>query len=131
MKFIVHTLVDITETRARRGEESFLLQQQQNYLTFLQTLGLRVNLSELVSPVAEKISIKDYNFGSNHTGKHQVWTFKFTVEYADALDIDMLENDFDLVPVITELSETVELKQAAFRTKDVQERNILFLLADA
>jgi len=131
MKFIVHTLVDITETRARRGEESFLLQQQQNYLTFLQTLGLRVNLSELVSPVAEKISIKDYNFGSNHTGNHQVWTFKFTVEYADALDIDMLENDFDLVPVITELSETVELKQAAFRTKDVQERNILFLLADA
>jgi hypothetical protein len=43
----------------------------------------------------------------------------------------MLEDDFDLVPVITGLSETAELKQAAFRTKDTRERNILFLLADA
>jgi hypothetical protein len=131
MKFIVHTLVDITETRARRGEESFLLQQQQNYLTFLQTLGLRVNLSEIVAPTMSEILIKDYGFGSNHKDKQHMWTFKFTVEYADALDTAMLEDDFDLVPVITGLSETAELKQAAFRTKDTRERNILFLLADA
>lgn len=131
MQFKVHTLIDITETRARRGEESFLLKQQQNYLTFLQTLGLRVNLSEVNTPSMEEVSLERYNFGSSFTGTHRVWTFKFNVEYAEALTVDMLINDFDLVPVIVDLNETAEFNQSAFRTTDSCERNILFSVVDA
>jgi len=131
MQFKVHTLIDITETRARRGEDPFLLKQQQNYLTFLQTLGLRVNLSQVNTPCMEEVSLEGYNFGSSFTGKHRVWTFKFNVEYAEALTIDMLINDFDLVPVIVELEESAEFTQSAFRTTDSCERNILFSAVDA
>ena len=43
MRFIIHTLVDITETGSRRGEDPKQYRQQQNFLTVMQTIGLRVN----------------------------------------------------------------------------------------
>ena len=43
MNFNLFTKVDITKTNARRGDDPFKMKQQQNYLTVLQTIGLRVN----------------------------------------------------------------------------------------
>ena len=44
------TLVDITETGARRGEDPLAYRQQQNFLTVLQTIGLRTNIEYSSGP---------------------------------------------------------------------------------
>ena len=77
MRFTIHTVVDITETNARRGQADKLsLDQQANYNTLIQTIGLRAN----VDPIDLTESIKDVSklaFGDAIKGKQRVWTFEF------------------------------------------------------
>jgi hypothetical protein len=129
MKFELLTLVDITETRARFNKHNKDWQQQQNYITTLQTLGLRVN------PEIDKLSIdlrdiKNIGFGKKYKGECKVWKLNFHIEYEDAVDIEMLENDFDYVPIITNLDETIDIKNKMFQTKDADYKNILFKYVD-
>jgi len=124
MRFKIKTLVDITETKARKGEDEVLYGEQQNYMTLLNTLGLRTNINLRGTPKVETVSIK--GFGSTYKGEHKVWTQEIEVEYEGATNIDFMKNDFDLVPIINNLNETVEFDIAVFRTKDAKKRNILF-----
>ena len=48
-RFNLYTLVDITKTNARRGEDKLAYGQQQNYMSMMQTLGLRTNV-EISNP---------------------------------------------------------------------------------
>ena len=41
-----------------------------------------------------------------------------------------MQEDFDLIPVINGLSETILNSSDVFRTRDVQARNIVFKLVD-
>jgi hypothetical protein len=126
MKFQLKTLVDITETSARRQDvDKFAYKQQANFQTVLQTIGLRVNLSYDNSPVCESISVANLGFDDKYKGKQNVWTFDFDIEFEGALDIDMLNKDFDLIPIITGLNETIKAPQALFRTSP-KDRNIIF-----
>jgi len=128
VKFVAKTLIDVTETGARKGtSEIKAVNQHQNFLTVLQTIGLRVNINVESSPKCSQESTKE--FGSLYKGKHSVWTFEFEVEYQDALSIEILESDFDLVPVILGLDETAKINNSVFRTKDSKEKNIVFNIA--
>ena len=98
MRFRIHTLVDITQTNARRTDNGKEYKQQQNYMTALQTLGLRANIIPNI-PQCDKKTITKLGFGSNFKGSQQVWSMEFTVEHQDALNIQMLEDDFDFVPL--------------------------------
>ena len=123
MRFKLHTTVDITKTNARRGDDKHQANQQANYNTVYQTIGLRVN----IDPIGidnEVTDVKDLGFGSNVKGKHNVWTFTFDNPYEDALSIDMLVNDFDLVPVISNLDDTHSCN--IFRTICNKDTNIVF-----
>ena len=95
MKFIIETLVDITETQARRGADRLLVNQQANYNTIIQTAGLRVN------PIPSQVSINEKDvtgmFGTAYKGIHRVWTIEIDYEYEGGVDIDMLTEDFDLI----------------------------------
>ena len=130
MRFIIHTVVDITETNARRGQADKLsLDQQANYNTLIQTIGLRAN----VDPIGLTESIKDVSkltFGDAIKGKQRVWTFEFENTYEGALTLDMMINDFDLVPVIVNLEETAANTNNIFSTKHVTDKNILFEIID-
>ena len=129
MKFQVETLIDITETGARKGTgDKKAYNQHQNFLTLIQTIGLRVNISAVGPPVLAKKSAKE--FGTKYKGQHNVWTYEFDIEYESALSLEMLVEDFDLVPIILGLSETADINNSVFRTKDAAETNILFKLAD-
>lgn len=129
MKFSVETLIDITETGARKGTSDKLsYNQQQNFQTLVQTVGLRVNIEIDQSPVCETKSAKD--FGSTFKGKHKIWCLEFEVEYEEALTVDMLIDDFDLVPVILNLDETAEQPASVFRTRDTKTKNIVFKCVD-
>jgi hypothetical protein len=126
MKFRLYTLVDITETRARKGDDTKPLRQQQNFLTIIQTIGMRVNPAYIEPPVLCSDSTKKYGLGTSFKNKQTIWKFTFDIEYEDALSVDTLINDFDLVPIIDDLDESVKFSEAHFNTKSDSLRNICF-----
>ena len=129
MNVILTTLVDVTETKARRGDDKFKLSQQANYMTMLQTAGLRIN----PNPISLKQHTKELNglgFGTSFTGKQRYWTFKFNFETEAGLNLELLQQDFDLVPVLSGLNETVDFKNSVFRTTDKKEKNIIFKITE-
>ena len=130
MRFRIQTLIDITETKARRqSEDKFAYKQEANFQTVLQTIGMRVNIEYENSPTFEEITASKNPFDDKYKGKQMLWTFEFDVEYEDALTLEMLKGDFDLIPIITGLNETVELQKALFRTTG-KDTNIVFSVVD-
>lgn len=126
MRFELKTLVDITETGARRGEDSRSYNQQQNFLILLQTISLRANPIINKKPVVEKQNISNLGFGKKHKGVHNVWSLTFDFESENQHSLEFLQQDVELVPVIVNLNETADLSIGAFITRDEQSTNILF-----
>ena len=137
-RFTVHTLVDITETKMFKHQNGSDLakNQQQNFITLLQTIGLRVNPSFARSPVCAEHNLKDWRFGSAYKGVQQVWSFDFEIEYdgafADQFDnpTGLLTQDLHFVPVIDNLTETIKLKLAVFDTNSSDYRNTVVYTGD-
>jgi len=125
MRVKIYTVVDITETHARRTDDKKLYSQQCNYNTTIQTVGLRVNVNPIYCKSLVE-SVSKYNFGKSVTGKQRVWEYCFAVEYEGALNEDMLLTDFDLVPVVTGLDETAHNHNKIFRTTCTNDTNIVF-----
>jgi hypothetical protein len=130
MRFKLLTLIDITATGARRGDDYMQVKQQQNYLTVMQTIGIRSNPEILNPPKRQTIDVSTSGFGSDHTGEHTVWSLDFNFGLNQSHNLDMLASDFDLVPVIGGLDETVSVEDWVFRTTDTQLRNIVFTLIE-
>ena len=125
MKFELSTLIDITKTDARRGEDKKAYGQQQNYMSVVQTLGLRTNI-ELSEPVFKKQ--KATGFGSEYANKSlNVWRCTITIEADESHNVDLMQNDFNIVPVVKNLNETCKLDEALFLTSDSKKCNILFV----
>lgn len=126
MKFEIITLVDITETKARFDKNSPDWHRQQNFITVVSTLGLRVNPKVENSPTCNEVSLTGLGFGTKYKGKSLVWNLEFEIEQENAHSIKMMEDDFDLVPIILGLGETAKIKDSAFLTRSRSERNIIF-----
>lgn len=114
--FQLSTLVDITATGVVRNNGSNDLErnQQRNFETVLQVLGLRTQPHIIRWPTDEVISKETVNFwfGDMYAEEEQrVWTFYFSADYpgayADPISpVGHLLKDFEEVPVITGLGET-------------------------
>ena len=130
MRFVIHTLVDITETGSRRGEDPKQYRQQQNFLTVMQTIGLRVNPTYLGAPTVIKEVPSKLGLGTSFKTEQSVWKYTFDMEYDGALDVETLVNDFDLIPIITQLDETAKFENAHFLTKNTALTNITFQIDD-
>ena len=130
MRFKLYTLVDITETRARRGEDSKKHRQQQNYLTVVQTIGLRANPTYISSPKFFYQIPNKLGLGLKYKTKQTIWEYTFDIEYEGAVDIDILNNDFNLIPIITGLDETAKFENSVFITKNPSICNIIFEVDD-
>ena len=130
MKFKVLTLADITKTDARRGDNSMAWRQQQNYNTFIGVLGLRVNPTVDNKPVRRKRAIGNLGFGKKFKGSNEVWELTFETEYEGGLNLEMLREDFDLIPFISDLEETAHLEPSVFRTTCEDSTNIVFMYVD-
>ena len=130
MRFTTYTLIDITETGCRRGEDPTQYRQQQNFLTVMQTIGLRVNPTYVMPPETIKEIPSKIGLGTSYKTKQTIWKYTFDVDYEGALDVQTLENDFDLIPVIGGLNETVVLDMPQFITKNTNKTNIIFILSD-
>ena len=125
MRYKLSTLIDITNTGARRGDGQLAYRQHQNYLTVLQTLGLRTNIDYIGIEVVE-VKMSDTDFGTNFKGKKKVWEFTFEVEREGYHSVEDMTNDFDFVPIITDLEETVKIDKPMFMTNDLEHKNIIF-----
>lgn len=130
MLFELQTLIDITETKARFDKSDPKWHQQQNFLTLVQTLGLRVIPYFDESPKTNTETLDKQGFGYIYKGEHRVWCLRFNIEYVDGIDVRVLQNDFDLVPVISGLTETIQLKESVFQTKNKRTCNLLFKRID-
>ena len=120
--FELYTLVDITESKARRGEDPLKFSQQQNFLTMLNTIGLRANPTIIKTPTV----VDDFpKFGSVHKDAKHAWRFVFDIEYG-AHSLKMLQDDFQLVPFVGGLKEDCVFDIAAFETNSVKTKNIVF-----
>ena len=125
MKYELTTLADITETKAKLDKNDPAWHQQQNFLTVLQTIGLRVNITYTTTTTVQQQTPKSAGFGTVYKGKQNIWTFVFETDFDDATSIELMTSDFDMVPIITNLEESVEFKNHMFESTNPQRMNIL------
>ena len=126
----IKTLIDITNTDVRRINQGTQqeLDQFRNWTTLMQCIGLRAIMTYDRNPSSEITDVKGLGFGSQHTGKHRVWTFEFrpdrTDEFAQGNDhVALLQHDLDKIPVILKLTETINTTQAVFDLNDKSFKN--------
>lgn len=124
MIITIHTLVDITETLTRKGPDVKAVKQQNNHDTFLQASQLRSNV-ELLSCEAK---VEPFEFGSANAGKNRYWTMRIQTDWPFTEEI--LTNDFDFLPVVTDLDETGMIHNNIVQTKDEVYKNTIFLLSE-
>ncbi len=128
--FIIHTLIDITETNAFKHQDGTDLEklQQQNFMTLLQTIGMRANPMFSRGPTVEEVNLKDWQLGTEYSGQHTLWTFAFDIEYDGAFNDGYTEHgllirDLHFVPIITDLTESIDLRLAVFDVNSTDFRN--------
>ena len=59
-----------------------------------------------------------------------MWHCIITVEAEASHSVDLMEDDFNLVPIVRNLKENCKLDDAMFLTSDAKNCNILFNLLD-
>jgi hypothetical protein len=121
----IATLVDITNTNVRRSNQGTQLELDQfrNWTTLMQCIGMRAIITYDREPRVDVVDINKLGFGSEYKGKHSVWTFQFRPDRPDAFankddSIFLLREDLDLIPIITNLTETINIRQAVFALND-------------
>lgn len=127
MIFQLITLIDITQTNARRGHDIFEQKQQQNLMTVIQTLSLRSNATVTKKPKQILDEVEHYGFGEAYQGQHEIWTLNFAYENAPAAILDMLLEDLNYVPFIPNLNETIYTDLPIIVTKDPALKNTIII----
>lgn len=130
MKYCLYTLVDITYTAQYRNEPNKKLEksQQQNFDTVIQTLELRSNVSFNTNPSIIVGSAAAYGF--NIASQQNIWYFEWETEQIDVYikdtdHVGQLMEDFQFVPFIANLTESVIIDKPIFNTQGTN-RNIIF-----
>ena len=128
------TLVDITQTGVthNKPEVEFQRNQQRNWETVLQCLGLRTQPMNIQGPKVMKMFIDGDTFGEMYQGTHQVWCWTFNIEregiWKEGTDpLALLRKDFNEVPIIQGLDETARFMLPIFYTSGAI-KNVFFKL---
>lgn len=119
MRYRLHTLVDITATgqyRVETGKEQ-ARNQQQNFDTLINTIGMRSNIQYVQNPRIIIDIPKKYGLKGNDL--QNIWIFEWSVEKEFIFlegedDVALLRKDFALVPYISGLTETAQFKTDMF-----------------
>lgn len=131
-RFRIYTTVDITHTNQYRFEpgKETQLYQEQNFRTMMQTLGIRSNVTFYYPP--NELIIEGDKLGFNTPNIIRVWEFDFytdkeQVYEKDGDPIGLLLEDFEMVPFIAGLNESMEQNYSVFVT-DGPSKNIIFIV---
>jgi len=130
MRYKLYTTVDITNTGQHRVESGAEAERwkEQNFQTVLQTIGIRANISSFSKP--EMIEMAGNLVGFNTDKIIHVWRFDFETEREFLFDVDNdpvegLREDFEMVPYISGLDESMEQNYNVFVTYG-DTKNIVF-----
>ena len=140
-EYRVHTLVDITDNGNLKRQFPFTTEsgikvhdkhtlaiarnQNSNFSTMLQLLQMRGNITWEQPP--QKMELPDlgnHAFGSYYEGAHSTWHFQFFMEqsgvYGDVTDpTENLVEDFSLIPIVADCTNTAHLPIHTFVTKEM------------
>lgn len=113
------SLVDITRTGVTRSNSNDLARdQQRNWETLVQCLGLRCQAQYIQGPVAVSTDLELMEFGDFYKGEQKVWVWTWAVENADVYagqePLEFLYKDFEQIPIITGLTETAKFMLPIF-----------------
>lgn len=128
-----YTLVDITDTgNSDPKGNTATFKQAQNLNSLIQTLSLRTQLILSSVSLYTFQDLNDYDFGSNHTGTHSIWTLKFATETTDVWNKDndgvfLANADCHGIPINTDLDETALISNI-FETSD-NNKNLYFTMS--
>ena len=117
--FTGFTLVDVTATGVIRNGQEITRDQQRNWETILQTIGLIAQPVDLVEPLVVETNLDYLEFGEFYQGNHRVWIWSFAVEHSEVFTIDnnptaRLEQYFEQVPMVCGLEETARFMLPIF-----------------
>jgi hypothetical protein len=128
------TLVDITRTGVTRTRPDYDLErdQQRNWETVLQCIGLRAQPFDVQGPFSQVVNLNGSDFGEMYTGDHRVWFWSFSVEHTGVWNkegdqVHYLNHDVDEVPIIMGLTETARFILPIFYTSGAI-KNVFFRL---
>lgn len=127
MRYKLYTLVDITFPKSKTLND-LEKSQLQNFNTLIQTLGLRSNVYYHTSPIV--FQSKGSLLGFNTEEITNIWRFDFDTEHQDVYkhldsDIGLLISDFEMVPFIPGLNESIKQNYPVFVTQGPN-KNIIF-----
>lgn len=116
------SLVDITATGVIRGisDDQIERNQQRNWETVLQCIGLRTQPQNIQEPIESTFAdIGIAEFGDFYTGEQKIWLWQWTTESTGVYDLPNkplggLMQDFEQVPVVTGLTETARFMLPIF-----------------
>jgi hypothetical protein len=117
-RYRITTLVDITRSQASRTETNKIkIGQQSNFNTFLQSIGLRANITWHQDPVKHTGRLPE-----PLEGKADHWVWEVDVESQDVFlkdddPVGLLRDDLHGVPVVNNLENSVDLSPAAIQLK--------------
>lgn len=117
-----YSLIDITATGVYRGQDEGSLErnQQRNWETVIQCIGLRTQPHHVQEPViADLTDVGNAEFGDFYSGPQRIWTWSWAVEQDGIYDLNDhplsgLQQDFEQVPIITGLTETARFMLPIF-----------------
>jgi hypothetical protein len=129
----IQTLIDITNTRVIRPNQGTQLEidQNRNFITMVQCAEMRSVVSYDSKPSVQEVDLKGLEFGTAYKGKHKIWTFRFVPDrvgvYVDDFghDIGLLISDINGVPVVKNLTESVNIDKSIFELVDDKYRNTI------
>jgi len=133
--FTAYTLVDITDTADSNPKgNTVTFRQAQNLNSLIQALSLRTQL--VLSSVNTTIEdVSGYSFGTDFTGTHTIWLFKFASEAPDTYangdeHMYFANDDTHGVPIHNQLDETADISNI-FDAKSDTSRNIYFSFSES
>lgn len=125
----IKTLIDITATGVGRPHQGTQveLNQNRNWTTLNQCIGIRSLIEYDNTPSVETVDVKNLGFGAKYKGKQQVWTFRFETDQPEVFGdgYELLVDDMDQIPVIKNLTESVNIDTAVFDTKSAEFKNTI------
>ena len=122
----VYSLIDITHTNVQRNQRPLgsLLSleeytkkrnQERNWQTVIQLLGLRFQPLDITVPVRiDNQRPALYGFGWKYGAISNVSIWKFKCRYEQVVDLWNIRYDFDNIPIITGLDESLVFPYSCF-----------------
>jgi hypothetical protein len=129
----IQTLVDVTDTQVMRINQGSKLEydQNRNFVTLIQCAEIRSVVSYHNPPAVREVALTDLGFGKEYTGVHRVWTINIIPDRAGVYNlgndspVEGLIDDIDGVPIIKNLTETINMSKAIFNCKDPFSKNTI------